>query len=648
MTEELNKKKTMQRKIIIFLFMISIFVLALIPQIRTMIISFGETFIVHRALNAAAWNNLMVKSATLGIFLSLISFLICLSYKNIYRFSIEFINFIQTNDLISIIRQRIKQIPLLYKKSFIIIFIGVNFVFLFHTVSFIWGNHDWYYLVAPNRDSASQIALGRYFHDILLRVLLHGLTLPILTNVIGFFLCSLAAIFLCIYWQIPKRLSYFCIAGLLLLVQPFTLMFLYFQGIEAGVLSNFSLVLFVVLSCIITENIYSKKNKIPNILFGILSAWFALGSYPSVINTISVVFLGRILIDYTSQEYKSFYTIIKRHIWTAISLFSSCIVHLGVITIMKKKGLIISFYNTDTLDITEIPARLPEIAKVQINKLFYYDIGFPPMITIVFTILLVIGIGGILIQIIRSSFAVKIKLLKTGTTLFLIFAALFFSLSHELIAKFWFVAGRPDVFGLAIFHILGIVLVFRLRNNVLKNAGVVFCVILLQICVIHDLNIQKIWKFGFETEKMMWNRLLSRIELTPGFEEEKDYRVLVIGTLPSYRMQYVPKSLYSLNEKKTSWTADLFRYSFAASWGNLQLQPLRFYGIYPGFWKVVAASGDILGDPLEIEQLIKEMRAEIEASRAWPALASITIKDDILLIVLNQAELDRIKAGLNE
>jgi hypothetical protein len=45
MTEKLNKKKTVLRKIIIFLFMISIFVLALIPQIRTMIISFGETFI---------------------------------------------------------------------------------------------------------------------------------------------------------------------------------------------------------------------------------------------------------------------------------------------------------------------------------------------------------------------------------------------------------------------------------------------------------------------------------------------------------------------------------------------------------------------------------------------------------------------------
>jgi hypothetical protein len=322
---------------------------------------------------------------------------------------------------------------------------------------------------------------------------------------------------------------------------------------------------------------------------------------------------------------------------------------LGVIAIMKRKGLIISSYNTDTLDITEIPARIFEIVKAQFNNLFYYDIGFPPVITIVFTILLLIGVGGVLIQIIRSSFTVKNKLIKTGVTLFFVFAASFFSLSYALIAKFWFrTGGRPDVFGLPVFHILGIVLVFRLRGNVLKNIGVVFCVILLQICVIHDLNIQKMWKLGFEAEKMMWNRMLSRIELTSGFEEEKNYRVLVIGALPSYRMQYVPKSLYSLNEEKTSWNADLFRYSFAANWANLHLQPLRFYGIYPGFWKIVAVSGALLGDPLEIEQLIKEMSSEIEAALPWPAPSSIIIKDDILLIVLDQAELDRIKAKFNE
>ena len=129
--------------------------------------------------------------------------------------------------------QSYKNINPLYRHTFWIVFIACNVVFGFHTIHFLWGNHDWGAVFGGYGMFAEKYT-GRYTQNIISMFLQGEKLLPILNNVLAFAGIALASVLLCAYLSLPKKLYIWVIVGFMLTLTPFTLTRMYYAMQIAG------------------------------------------------------------------------------------------------------------------------------------------------------------------------------------------------------------------------------------------------------------------------------------------------------------------------------------------------------------------------------------------------------------------------------
>jgi hypothetical protein len=612
-------------------------VLLFLPAAREEIIRFVERNIVHRSLHASSWYAMMITLSYIGIVSSL-SFIVIIYgfFDNIYNL----ITSLFTRDWVFQFKQLWNAIPLLYKKSFGIIFLGLNIVFALHTASFIWSNHDWTYLFLGTAKPFSEghIMQGRYFNELFGFIFTGGIFLPVFTNLIRFFFFSWAAVLLCHYWKLPKSLLLYSVTGLLFVLQPYTISYLFFVG---EVPAFMQLGFFVLLGFIFGDKVLgtdSKKEKAGYILFSALWFWFAIGVYPVVVSTIAVIFIGKIIVDFISNKNqdKNTIRIIPQHIWTIVSIIIAVCFHLTAISLLKETGVYEVNYNTTTLALHDIPFRIFSTLKASFTYLLSYrQPFFPESFTLVFTALFLTSLSAVGTGILRSRKPLKIRIFNVVLSLILFCAVLFFSFISNLITTAdTLFQSRIDFFGIAYFHILIVITLFQHNFKFIRNISLLACILLIHISGISDFYAMKVWKLGFEAEKMEWNRIIARIETTPGFQNDRDYRVIVLGTTRAYRPYFYSGESYA--------AGDLLTDSYMAGWGTSQI--LMFYTFTShskdGAWSQVLTRDS---PPGEIKDIISEIPREIEKVQVWPSTDSIIIKDDLILIVLDKTELDKVR-----
>ena len=76
-------------------------------------------------------------------------------------------------------------------KSWLISFLIINFCFLYHSLNFMWGNHDVKF-IKEELLLTSGLFEGRFTQFIPYTLLTNGQILPVLNNLIGFFFLTLA------------------------------------------------------------------------------------------------------------------------------------------------------------------------------------------------------------------------------------------------------------------------------------------------------------------------------------------------------------------------------------------------------------------------------------------------------------------------
>ena len=91
-------------------------------------------------------------------------------------------------------------------KAVLISFLIINFAFLFHTLNFMWGNHDVKFIKEELLFS-SGLFEGRFTQFIPYRLLTGGQILPLLNNLLGFAFLTAALWLLAKYWNIKKSLA---------------------------------------------------------------------------------------------------------------------------------------------------------------------------------------------------------------------------------------------------------------------------------------------------------------------------------------------------------------------------------------------------------------------------------------------------------
>ena len=146
----------------------------------------------------------------------------------------RFFYLIKTESLPQVLYQSYKNINPLYRHTFWIVFIACNVVFGFHTIHFLWGNHDWNFVVSGNNYIWSQVYEGRYTNGIISGFIQNKQILPIFNNTLAFAALALASVWLCMYLNIQRKLWLWASIGLLLTLQPFTLAKMYYVFISAG------------------------------------------------------------------------------------------------------------------------------------------------------------------------------------------------------------------------------------------------------------------------------------------------------------------------------------------------------------------------------------------------------------------------------
>ncbi|MDR0485667.1 MAG: hypothetical protein LBH29_02945, partial [Elusimicrobiota bacterium] len=153
-------------------------------------------------------------------------------------------------DIVELIYNRWREIPPLYKKSFLVVFIALNLVFLFDTVNFMFHNHDWNSMTVGTATTGWNIKQGRYSPRFISAILQRNEILPIGINVASFMGFSLAAVLLCIYWKVPKNLFSYSLIGLLMALQPYIIaeMFFKLELLSRNMWSPF----LIILACIIS------------------------------------------------------------------------------------------------------------------------------------------------------------------------------------------------------------------------------------------------------------------------------------------------------------------------------------------------------------------------------------------------------------
>jgi hypothetical protein len=615
-----------------FLVSISLF----IPAVREMIIGFGEIHIVHRALTHPIWHERMIEWAYVVLVFSLFFAALLFAFiKDLFKA----INCFFDGDLACLIGQLWNNISPLYKKSFWAVFFGLNIVFALHTATFMIGNHDWGLLFSRS-PLVGELAIGRYFYNIFSLVLMNGRFLPVLTNLVNFLFFSFAAVMLCSYWKLPKSFLIYSVTGLLFVLQPYIIARMY--GMGGGY--YMTLPFFVLAGFFLGDRVAGQDSRLRRIgflLLAILSFWFAIGTYAVVVSTIAVVSIGRLVVEYISKEKPPrILEIVVSHVWTIVAIVVALCFHVVVIVHLRETGkLAADSYMTGTIGLRDIPSRFIEIVQASFRYLFEYKAPFfPRSFTLLFTILFVVSLLVIVLKIFHSKIPVKIRLLNIAVFIALFYAALFFSFTSNFITKtdIFFLA-RTDFFGIAYFHILIVAILFVQPVKLQRNISLLFCFALIYISAISDFYAIKVWKLGFEAEKMEWNRSRARIVTTAYYQVDKDYRLITLGSTRAYRPYF-----YDGKYKQD----DLLDWPYMAPWGS---QPVRLLYAYTGHsrdgvWRQLEPGAE----PDEFKAGIKKLAAEIRNAEAWPSQKSIFIKDDIMLIALDKTELEKIRAELDK
>ena len=505
----------------------------------------------------------------------------------------------------------IKELNPIYKKAFWISLILINLTFLFHTVNFMFGDHDWNYVRSANYWSEGSFE-GRPLHFVLQSLFFGGHVLPVLNNLLSLMAMVLSGLLLAHYWRIPKTVFNYTVFTVFIAVLPLTLVWLFYAK---DTLINLSLPLIAIGALLFADRKISLQNIIYHIL-AIVLFYFAFASYVAVINLMAVCLLGNILISILQQ------TKIIEIIKNKLPVFLDILIAIILFKITLVLSPISSDYNTDMIPLTMLPQKLEQTLYVMFSQLIMPI----PFMEYKYKMLLLILCGyGVI-------FASKVNIKRIPLTVFLVLCILFASKLAFFIANeegkilaemenFAYVP-RLDFYGLAYVYALGLALVLSFTKKTWYKVGVILAVVLTFMSIVRDVYAQKVWKLGFDAEMKAHERIVGRLEQMPNFDAKRKYRLLQIGSL-SLRKNYYHKASHE------QVSLDLLETSFTPKF----LSHIVYNFYYPE---------DIFYGNASINNLSATGREYLKTkAKAWPSKESIYIDNDTIVIILTQEDLDK-------
>ena len=505
-----------------------------------------------------------------------------------------------------------------YKFELWVSFALINLAFLFHTINFMSGDHDWNYIKAPNYWSEGAFE-GRPLHFVLQAILFDGHVLPILNNIVSFFALSVSGILLAKYWQIPYSKTNYIIFSVFVATMPYTMVWLFYAK---DMLINLSLPLIGVASLLIAEKAVARKNIYYHII-AISMMFFSFASYVAMINFYGVCFLSALLISYINKK-EGFISLVKQNIPVVIDMLAGLLLFKLSLHLTN----IESTYNTKIISLDYLPQKMIETIYAMFEQ---FTIALPFMEFKYKLLLLVMSLFAICLVFYKS------KVTKAPICILLLLGILFSSKFAYFIAderdqilaemeNFAFVP-RLDFYGLVYVYAFALACILQYSKKKIYKTGVVLVCVITFMSFVRDMYAQKVWKLGFDAEMKAHERIVSRIEEHPLFYPNRQYRLLQIGSL-SLRENYYKK------DKNEIVSLDLLTTSFTPEFMSRIVY--NFY--YPKNIFYNNASVDDLS-PYGQQFLFTE-------AKTFPQTPSIFIDNDIIIVVLTEKGLHKAKSKL--
>ncbi len=552
--------------------------------------------------------------------------LFCLCFTSLKRIAGHVLTFTNQKDIVQILSDSYLHIEPVYRRSFWIIFGILCFAFGFHTIQFMWGNHDWDFLERTHQ-WLERTSEGRYMNLALRIPLSDGIYLPLIYDLITFVASAINAVLLCKYWRLKKRVIYFVLCGLVLTAQPFTLSMMYFVNMipESFIGVTCALVALLLSEKVVTKGGYIVRMLIYSLL-SIVLINLALAMYPVLLNTIAVTFFGRLLVqsfdwDGSRRQLKS---CMRPFIISAAHIIFGIVLYKLIITCVFSTG---HTYNVQMLPLEQIPERLGVLFKQCFHQLYEYKYPFISQ-------WILWGFGGftaILVLYVCCTGNPWQKVIR----LVLLIGTLFATQTSMVVAKVHIIDGRIELYGLVFFETLVTAMVVT-RFRKLHNLSVITGACIIFASVLQDLNALRVWKLGFDAERMLWNRILARLETQKDFDPAGKYDVVTIGYPIAMRPRYYAGVMGANFTNVTS--------PMLGSYEQVSdpFRPHEFY--YSSHFRDKHFTLAHRNNPDYIARLKQLYQAGIlHRAEVWPKPNGLIVWRDIILFVTDGRELDNYK-----
>lgn len=533
-------------------------------------------------------------------------------------------NIVTSKELLLLIVAKYKNIRKEYKICFWVNFLTLNIVYLYLNMNFLHGNHDWLFM--NHNEVIDHIWVGRY-SILFINFLTGHKYLPLLNNFFTFAFLSLIPIVLVRYWNLAATKFNIFAISVVLLLHPSLLSILYFHFLSyTYVLAPLLLVIGLILS---------EKHNCLAAISSVCLLVFAFGDYNVCINTLAVIFLGKILLEYANGN--SFITLLKKYLRTICILLVSCIIYYLIFQCLKYANIVVEDYNTKLLAFNQI---LPRVITVFIDSFrhFYFTYSFIDFTYCIFLTLLFVPM--IMIALIET---IKKKNILYFAGLLFIFVLLVFaskivycfSVTYVLFVDYLYYFSLPFVYVVIIAYILNSRLIWS------KNLLFILLVPIFYLSVLHDFEYQKFWKNGLEGDKNIISHLGDRIEEQDEFLFNKEYKLVFIGNYKTFNSYY---SLSLMKSQKPDYSDQIIAVPFFPPWSIIYI---KYYVPQLNLKSGMIVNSNSSREKLE-NTFIDIPYEKIRNLKPWLHKNSVLVYKNTIVVCWQEKELEYVQKALME
>ena len=507
-------------------------------------------------------------------------------------------------------------VPAKYRQSFWLLFGFINVAFLFNTINFMWGNEDWG-AIRFAVDHNESLAAGSFSAYWLQELLFDGKILPVINNLWCFAGLSLAGVLLAVYWNLPQRATPIVFTGLLFAVTPYTLAVLYFAKTSLGVLFAPAFALVALLIADKKQN--SEISGYLANLCSVLLFLIALGTYMPVINFVAVAILGQIFLKTVYADIK-FRDAANRTVQGVVNLAAALMLYVLILYLLNDANHLDEVHAA-ALNLALPLERLPLMLKYAALQ-FALPLPFMDWVyKAVYGVLLALALFTLIFK------APSVKASVRGLILipFLVIASV---LALAFVAEPHVHFTRMSFFGLTFFYALMFVLIIRLDGKNISRVAYTLAAILIFMNFVRVAYAEKVWKFGWDAETKLAERIITRMEKMPEFNIDRRYKLLQIGE-KSLRAKYYIKTPFEVP------VGELLAKAYYPE-GHAKEAYNFFYqtDFLEGDAEVEAVNEPVIRDYL------------LTKARAWPAKESLFIYGNYIVLILDDEALAKVQQQL--